>query len=217
MLSHAETKAIYDRLGVGQEKGSYFEAPALAILRQQAEFAHARAVFEFGCGTGSFAAILLAQELAADAHYLGLDQSSTMVQLAATQVGRFGLRAAVVHSGGEMIIPLRTGAVDRFVSNYVLDLLPPAEIHQLIVEAHRVLTPAGGLLCLTSLTHGTTPFSRLVMAGWQLRYQLYPASVGGCRPIRVNEFLDATQWGLCHRSTSITRGLASEIVIAARR
>ncbi len=216
MLSHTETKAIYDRLGVGQEKGSYFEAPALAILRQQAEFADARSVFEFGCGTGSFAATLLAQELAADAQYLGLDQSSTMVQLAATQVARFGSRAAVVHSGGEMAIPLGSGTVDRFVSNYVLDLLPPAEIHQLMAEAHRVLTP-GGLLCLASLTHGTTPFSRLVMAGWQLRYQLYPAGVGGCRPIAVPPFLVASQWALRHRSISITRGLASEIVVAARR
>lgn len=216
MLSHTETKAIYDRLGIGQEKGSYFEAPALAILRQHAAFADARTVFEFGCGTGSFAATLLAQDLAADARYVGLDQSSTMVQLAAKQVARFGTRTTIVQSGGDMLLPLGTGTADRVVSNYVLDLLPPLEIHQLLAEAYRVLVH-GGLLCLTSLTHGTTPFSRLVMAGWQARYQLYPASVGGCRPIRVNDFLDATQWTLRHRFTSITRGLASEIVIAARR
>ncbi len=216
MLSHTDTKAIYDRLGIGQEKGSYFEAPALALLRQYADFAAARHVFEFGCGTGSFAATLLAQELAADASYVGLDQSSTMVRLAATQVARFGLRSAVLQSGGTMVLPLANGTVDRFVSNYVLDLLPVAEIEQLLTEAHRVLAPEG-LLCLTSLTYGTTPLSRLVMGGWQLRYQLQPASVGGCRPIAVLDFLDSHMWALRHHTHSTTRGLASEIVVAARR
>jgi ubiquinone/menaquinone biosynthesis C-methylase UbiE len=216
MLSHTEAKQFYDRLGARQDKGSYFEAPALAILRQQAAFATAQRLFEFGCGTGSFAAAILADELPTAATYLGLDQSTTMVQLAAARIAPFGARATVALSGGAMTLPAATGAVDRFVCNYVLDLLPATDIGQLLTEAHRTLRP-GGLLCLTSLTHGTTPRSRLAMAGWQAIYLINPQRFGGCRPIAVTPYLDEARWALCHRAISITRGLASEVVIARRR
>ena len=216
MLSHAEIKTIYDQLGERQDRGSYFEAPALAILREHAAFSTAQRLFEFGCGTGTFAAALLAETLPAAACYVGLDQSTTMVQLAAAQVKRFGPRATIVQSAGTMSLPIASAAVDRFVSNYVLDLLAVGEIEQLLAEAHRILIP-GGLLCLTSLTHGTTPYARLVMAGWQALYALAPQRVGGCRPLAVTALLPANQWQVQHRAVSITRGLASEVVIAVRR
>jgi ubiquinone/menaquinone biosynthesis C-methylase UbiE len=216
MLSHTEAKQFYDHLGARQDDGSYFEAPALALLRQHAAFATAARVFEFGCGTGSFAAAILADELPAAATYLGLDQSTTMVQLAAARVAPFGARATIVASNGAMTLPVATGTVERFVCNYVLDLLPAEEIAQLLAEAHRILRP-GGLLCLTSLTHGTTLRSSLAMVGWQAIYLINPQRFGGCRPIAVTPYLDEARWALCHRAISITRGLASEVVIAARR
>ncbi len=216
MLSHTEAKDFYDRLGARQDEGSYFEAPALAMLRQHAAFATAQRLFEFGCGTGSFAAAILADELPANATYVGLDQSTTMVQLAAARVAPFGARATVALSGGAMRLPVATGTVDRFVCNYVLDLLPADEIAQLLAEAHRTLCP-GGLLCLTSLTHGTTPRSWLLMTGWQAIYLINPQRFGGCRPIAVIPYLHEVRWEVRHRAISITRGLASEVVIAARR
>ena len=215
MLSHDEIKAVYDKLGAAQDTVSFFEAPALALLRQHAALERARAVFEFGCGTGSFAATLLADDLPAAACYVGLDQSTTMVQLAAARLTRFGPRAIVLQSDGTITLPASTGGVDRFVCNYVLDLLPEREIVALLAEAHRVLQP-GGLLCLTTITHGTTPVSRVVMQGWQLLYWLQPERLGGCRPIAVHSLLDHNQWTVRYQTISITRGLASEVVVAAR-
>jgi hypothetical protein len=94
-----------------------------------------------------------------------------------------------------------------------LDLLAVADIQSFLTEAHRVLRPEGSL-CLAGLTYGNTPLSRLVMAGWQLRYQLQPASVGGCRPMQLTAFLDRRLWRLRHYTVVTVRGLASEVLIA---
>ena len=79
-------------------------------------------------------------------------------------------------------------AFDRFVSNYVLDLLSPADIAAVLVDAHRVLRP-DGLLCLVSLTHGTTRLSRAVTATLDPHPPLRPSLVGGCRPIELRNYL----------------------------
>ena len=53
---------------------------------------------------------------------------------------------------------------DRFVSNYVFDLLSGEDIHALLKEAHRVLVP-DGYLCASSLTEGLTPYNAMVAYG----------------------------------------------------
>lgn len=212
-MTHTQARTVYDRLGAKQDAGAYYEEPAQAALLQHGRWAEASSVFEFGCGTGSFAQKLLTNHMQADAHYCGMDQSTTMVQLASSRLARFGTRATVMLSGGAANLLVADHSFDRVVSNYVLDLLPVTEIQQFLAEAHRVLHP-DGLLGLVSLTYGETPLARLVMAGWQLRYQLQPTTVGGCRPIRLVDFLDHQQWRLRHRSVVTIWGLASEILVA---
>jgi len=213
VLSHAQTRTIYDRLGAKQDAGAYYEEPALANLLQHGRWAEVNSVLEFGCGTGSFAQKLLGHHLPATAHYLGMDQSRTMVQLAAHRLHDFGPRATVLLSGGAVKLLAADQSLDCVVSTYVLDLLAVGDIQTFLAEAHRVLRPEG-VLCLVGLTYGNTPLSRLVMAGWQLRYQLLPASVGGCRPMRLTHLLDRRLWGLRHYAVVRVHGLASEVLIA---
>lgn len=213
MLSHAQARMIYDRLGAKQDAGAYYEAPALANLLQHGRWGAVNRVLEFGCGTGSFAQKLLSHHLPPAACYVGMDQSRTMVQLTASRLRNFGSRATILLSGGAVNLLVADQSLDCVVSNYVLDLLAPADIQTFMVEAHRVLRP-DGKLCLVSLTYGNTPLSRLIMAGWQLRYQLQPASVGGCRPIRLVDFLDDRLWRLRHCAVVTTWGLASEVLVA---
>lgn len=216
MLSHIQARAVYDRLGARQDRGAFYEAPALAALVDHAQLAEARCVFEFGCGTGSFALTLFNDYLPSDALYVGMDQSTTMVWLAAQRLAPFGQSAAILLSSGAMTIPAADQSFDRVITTYVLDLLSEADICAFVAEARRVLRP-NGLLGLVSLTYGNTPFSTLVMWGWQQRYTMQPARLGGCRPIRLVDFLHAEQWQLRHRQVLTTWGLASELVIAAPR
>src|SRR5262249_22036871 len=174
---HTAARTLYDRIGRWQDTQRFYEDCATTELIAHAAFPTARSVFEFGVGTGRFAAHLLADHLPAAAHYLGIDISETMSALARKRLAPWGDRARVEQSDGSPRIPARDATVDRFVSTYVLDLLSSDDIAAVLVEARRVLSPEG-LLCLVSATHGRTPGGRLIMGVAARIHSLSPALVG---------------------------------------
>lgn len=214
-LSHEEARRIYDFIGSKQDSQAFYEDVATRDLVRHGEFATARAVFEFGCGTGRFAKTLLAEHLGAKARYVAVDVSPKMVALARQKLSEFGDRARVVLSDGNPRTSEPAASFDRFVSNYVLDLLSEEDIRSVVAEAHRLLRP-GGLLCLASLAPGKDVLSRAVMAVWSFLHGLNPKLVGGCRPIDLLPFLSDNRWKLRHRQGFAPYGLPSEAVIAER-
>ncbi len=215
-LSRAEARAFYDGFGSRQDGQAFYEDAALGRLVAHAAFSGAARVVEFGCGTGRFAERLLGELLPPAAVYLGVDLSATMVDLARARLARFGGRARVEQSAGEPRLPLAAGSADRFVSNYVLDLLPASEIDAVVREARRLLV-AGGRLCVTGLTYGSGPLSRLVSGLWGGVQRLAPKLVGGCRPVRVAGYLEDGAWRSIHHSTVVAFGIPSEVLVAERR
>lgn len=111
------------------------------------------------------------------------------------------------------MLPLQDESCDRFVSNYVLDILSADEIKSVLREAQRILKP-NGLLCLTGLTFGKGLFSKAWTAFWNLRFNLNPKWVGGCRPVALTEFLD--NWEVLHHNVVTVRGITSEVVVAQK-
>ncbi len=216
MLSRDEARAFYDRFGAKQDSQGFYEDAPLAELVEHADFDEAEAVFEFGCGTGRFAESLLEHHLPLTASYRGVDLSETMVALARERVKRFENRAEVAHSDGSMRISAPEGTVDRVVSTYVLDLLPDEDIRKFLGESLRVLT-GDGKLCLAGLTRGTTVLSRLVTLAWSLIYWLRPALVGGCRSVRMLDYLDDGDWEILYRRVVIRYGIPSEVIVATPR
>lgn len=216
MLTTEEARRFYDRFGARQDSQGFYEDAATADLVAHAAFAEARAVAEFGCGTGRFARRLLGDELPTEATYVGFDQSSTMCDLTRERLAPFGDRARVVRTDGGTALLLADGACDRFVSNFVFDLLPEAAIEALLREAHRVLAP-GGRLCITGLTHGATAVSKAVTALLKAVHALRPALVGGCRPVAVADHLDPAAWEVLHRRAVTAWGISSEVLVAGRR
>ena len=215
-LSPAQAKSFYDRLGLRQDWQSFFENPAINELIAHAAFDSAHSVFEFGCGTGSLAARLLQRHLPTDARYVGVDISSTMTSLAKERLKPWSERALVHQSDGSPRISEWDRSFDRFVSTYVLDLLPPDFTDQLLSEAHRLLEP-GGKLCLVSMTFGTSPVSRAFCWGWQRLWRLRPGIVGGCHPIELSEYLRPEWWKPDHRATVTSWGVPSEVLVASAR
>jgi SAM-dependent methyltransferase len=189
-LSHDEAHRFYDRFGARQDAQTCYERPALERLLPELRLAEAHALVEFGCGTGRLAAELLATQLSPECRYLSLDLSATMVGLARARVAPFGARAEVRQTDGAPRIDAPDGAFDRFLSCYVLDLLPEDEIRALLAEAHRVLAP-GGLLGVAGLTRGEHGLSAVMSRVWTSIHQLRPALVGGCRPVAVAAQLPA--------------------------
>src|SRR5688572_6789419 len=106
-------------------------------------------------------------------------------------------------------LPVADASYDRFLSNYVFDILAVELIRGLIGEAHRILIP-GGKLCLVSLTHGERAFDRFVSFTWSCVHAIHPAIVGGCRPISLNTLLEPDIWRIDHRSLVCRFGVCSE-------
>jgi ubiquinone/menaquinone biosynthesis C-methylase UbiE len=138
-----------------------------------------------------------------------------MVDIAARRVEPFGDRATVERTEGEPRLPQPDGWGDRVVSTYVLDLLSDEDIRIVLGEAHRVLRP-GGMLCVVGITPGEAGLSRLLMNVWQRIHALKPILVGGCRPLRVADYLDQQQWQPLHHSVVTAWGVSSEVTVARR-
>lgn len=215
-LSRQQARAFYDRFGAKQDAQAYYEDPANRELITRAAFPDARAVVELGCGTGRLAETLLAAHLPGAATYLGLDISPTMIRLAGRRLARFEPRAAVRLIDGSLPLDLPGGVCDRFVSTYVLDLLPEEEIRTVVREAARVLEPAG-LLCLTSLGRGSSRLARLVAAGIATIHAWRPSLVGGCRPLHLLDYLPPDQWEVRYAGAVAPYAIPSDIVVASAR
>jgi ubiquinone/menaquinone biosynthesis C-methylase UbiE len=215
-LTPDQARRVYDRIARAQDWQRFYEDAATAELVAHAGFDNAHAVVELGCGTSRFAAALLTHYLPADASYVGVDLSPRMVALASERLEPWRHRANVTLVDGGTAMPAADGAADRFVATYVFDLLGPDAARAALSEARRVLAP-GGLLCATGLTTGERGLARFVSRAWTGLWARWPALVGGCRPIRLVDALDSSDWDVRHHGTVVAWGVASEILIATRR
>jgi ubiquinone/menaquinone biosynthesis C-methylase UbiE len=217
MLTHEQATCFYNQLGAKQDWQAFFETPATRDLIAHAAFESAQAVFEFGCGTGTFAERVLTHHLPPQATYLAVDSSPTMVRLAQSRLARFGERVTVRQTDGSLPkAGERPGSCDRFVSNYVLDLLSPTDIAQLLDEARRLLV-ADGSLCLVSLTRGSTSLAHLVTWTWTRLHALEPRLVGGCRPLELRDYLPDTGFHVDYAQVVTRFGVPSEVVVASKQ
>jgi ubiquinone/menaquinone biosynthesis C-methylase UbiE len=215
ILSYRQAKAFYDRFGKKQDWQSFYEDVATEALIRNGQFDRANSVLELGCGTGRFAERLLEKHLPANASYIGVDISETMVALAEERLARFGSRAQLHLTEGSPRLDFESGAFDRFVSNYVFDLLRSEDIGAVLEEARRVLSE-GGLLGLASLTHGFTCVSRIVEGIWTTIYAIRPTFVGGCRPISLSEVVTEPNWRVRYDDKFSSYGVPSEVLVAQK-
>ena len=122
-LSHEEARRTYDRIGSLQDSQAFYEDRATSLVLVHGDFTSAEFVFEFGCGTGRFALRLFEEYLSDMARYRGVDVSPKMVRLAQTRLASYSPRAEVVLTEGKPPVDEPAESYDRFVSNYVFDLL----------------------------------------------------------------------------------------------
>jgi ubiquinone/menaquinone biosynthesis C-methylase UbiE len=213
-FSHDEARVFYDRFGSKQDWQRFYEKSAVTDLVRSLDLGSAKSVFEFGCGTGWLAESLLSDHLPADARYTGIDISTTMIKLAKRRLERFWPRARVLLTEGEMRLDFASNSFDRFLSTYVIDLLPEGDIESLISEAHRILAP-NGLLGVVSLTSGFTPLTRLVEKIWFTLYRIRPALVGGCSPVSPEAFVK-TGWKIQRLRAINSFGVPSVVLVAKK-
>lgn len=216
ILTPEQASRVYDRIGRFQDWQVLYEGAAISELVGHASFDTAKSVFEFGCGTGAFAANLLKTIAPSDCQYVGVDVSPNMVRQATSRLRRWPSRALVRLTNGTSRLHEPDGAFDHFVSNYVFDLLAPEYAVGIVAEAHRILR-SGGKLCLVSLTWGTSGFSKIVTALWQSVWRLNPHLVGGCRPVDLRNLLMPREWSIDYHRSVTSFAIASDVLVASRR
>jgi len=214
-LTPEQASRVYDRIGRLQDWQAVYEGRAIREVIRLGSFDSAKSIFEFGCGTGAFAARLLKNCLPPACRYVGIDVSPRMVRLATSRLKTWAGRTSVGLSNGSPRVHEPDGAFDRFVSNYVFDLLAPEYAAAIISEAHRVLSSCGKL-CLVSLGCGTSGLSRIATVLWERVWRLKPELVGGCRPVDLSSLLMPGQWSIDHRRKFVSFGVASEVIVASR-
>ncbi len=215
MLSKEQIRSFYDRFGAKQDWQRFYEGAAVQDLVAHGDFDKAQAVFEIGCGTGWLAAKLLGQRLPKSATYLCFELSTTMVALSKKRLSEYGARARVHLTDGSLKLGLQDSQYDRFLSNYVFDLLAAEEIQFLLEEAHRILVPEG-LLCAVSLTYGDTLPSQGIAWLWRRIFGIRPSLVGGCRPVRLLDFVSEKMWNVLHHNLVTAFGVPSEVIVARK-
>jgi SAM-dependent methyltransferase len=214
-LSSAAARSVYDRIGRAQDAQAFFEDKATDELVAHSKLESARSVFEFGCGTGRFAAFLIARHLSKEAVYRAVDLSPVMVELARGRLIPYAERASVRLTEGGPPTDEPSEAYDRFFSNFVLDLLSKDEIGAVIDEAHRLLR-SGGMLGLCSLTEGFTAAGRAFIWIWARVHSFRPSLVGGCRPLELLPFLSERHWRVRHHARVVQWGVPMDVVVAER-
>lgn len=215
-LAPQDARRVYDRIGRLQDTQAFYERPATTALIGAGEFGTARHVFELGCGTGALAAGLLADELPAQATYLGVDVSPRMVSLASRRLAPWNERAEVRQTDGRPPLGPETGTVDRFVATYVFDLLADQDIVAMVAEARRLLAPQGRL-CATSITHGHDRVPRTVSSVWDWAARRAPSLTGGCRPLELDQYLPSDEWEVIVNDQVTAWGVTSQVLVAEPR
>lgn len=214
-LSHEQARNTYRWMTTAVELVGIYEDIATRKLLPYARLDQAEQVFEFGCGTGRFAEQLLRDALPAGARYTAIDVTPDMVARTQRRLSEYADRVDITQSDGDAPTKQPTAAYDRFLSNYVFDLLPESEIVAVLDQAHRMLRP-GGLLCVSSMAPAHGPLSRLCVGLWTAIYRVSPALVGGCRPIQMAPLLDPQKWRIIHQEVVTPLGLPLEILAAER-
>ena len=214
-LSHQEARRTYDRVGASQDSHGFYEERAIALVLLHGNLTSAESVFEFGCGTCRFALRLFEEYLSDTACYRGVDLSPEMIRVARDRLASHSQRAEVILTEGAPPIDEPAASYDRFVSNYVFDLLSLDDIRAVLREAHRILRP-DGLLCLSGLTSGIGLSSWIVAGAITWIQSLHPSMVGGCRPLDLLPFLPESEWKVQHHSKVSAFSIPSEIVVAKR-
>jgi len=215
VLSHQDARRAYDRIGSLQDSQAFYEDRATDALLRHGDFGAADSVFELGCGTGRFALRLFTDFLSPDARYRGVDLSPRMVSLARRRLAPYAPRARVALTDGGPPTDEPAESYDRFISNYVFDLLSEDDIRGVLRQAHRMLRP-DGLLCLTGLSTGVGPLSRSVARIWSWVQAHRPSWVGGCRPIDVLPLLSGSCWQVRSHTKLVAFGITSEVLVARK-
>jgi ubiquinone/menaquinone biosynthesis C-methylase UbiE len=140
---------------------------------------------EVAVGTGMSLAELTSQT--GPGGVVGIDLSPAMLNLARRRLAEAGANSVPLLRADARHLPFRGASFDCLLNSYMLDLIPTADLAQVLGEFRRVLKPCGRLV-LANLTEGEGQDSAF-SESWKESYRADPARLGGCRPVLASPFV----------------------------
>jgi ubiquinone/menaquinone biosynthesis C-methylase UbiE len=186
---------------------SLFEARAARRAYESARLAGGESLLEVAVGGGEFFSVLAKSGRLE--RCVGVDLSAPMLtrarrRLAARGVGRCNLCRASALS-----LPFGNATFEILFNLYMIDLLMDEDVPAVLREFARVVRPGGRLILLSMARQ-----SRVINAVWMWLYRRSPVMTGGCRPVPVEEMLEANGWKIDLREVISQCGFRSELIVA---
>ena len=214
-ITRRQVQRFYDRLGKRYELAEGFESTAKRRGLQVLHLVPGLKVVEIGIGTGLTYLELLTR-VSPGGFVTGLDLSPVMLWISRRRAMlRRGEQRPALVLGDALRLPYADNSFDRLFSSYTLDLLPLEDIPMVLSEFFRVLQP-GGRMALVGMTEPEGLLSQGLIGAWRALYQVEPAWLGGCRPLRLRPFVEAAGFTFVQRWYVSQWGVPSEVVSAVK-
>jgi ubiquinone/menaquinone biosynthesis C-methylase UbiE len=208
ILPTLAAQKFYDRIGLRYDWFEFYEGRAKEHAFKELHLTSGLKVLSVGVGTGKELGKIKAA-ISPGGTAFGLDLSPVMAQLTRERTG------STVCQADARILPYMDLAFDRLYAAYVLDLLPLADIGQLLMDFRRVLSPSGELVLL-ALTEGIDLPSRALVSIWKGVFAISPAMCGGCRPLELCQLVQEAGFTNIKRQVIVQVGVPSELISAQK-
>ena len=199
---------IYDSLGKRYDWFGGYEARAKERSVEMLELTPGLKLLEVGVGTGKQHSRLQAA-LAPSGTAYGIDLSRVMLDLTRQRTSAPLCQADAHH------LPFPSGSFDQLYTSYVLDLMPRADLPDILAEFRRVLKD-GGRAVLVAFTEGVDIPSRALVAVWKGLYEISPIACAGCRPLQLAALLEQAGFTQVQREVVVQLAMPSEILLASK-
>ncbi len=206
ILSAPAAQKFYDRIGSRYDWFEFYEGRAKEQALHALQLFPGLKVLSVGVGTGKELERIQAA-IQPGGIVFGLDYSPVMASLAKDRGG------TTICRGDARRLPFADQSFERLYASYVLDLLPAEDFPSLLQDFKRVLS-VGGKLVILALTEGIDPLSRALVSLWKGVFAISPAVCGGCRPLQLQERVQAAGFKQVKRQVIVQAGVPSELISA---
>jgi len=207
-VSQKDISAIYDKIAwVYDIWGKLTESRARNRAIELAKIKDGQNILEVAVGTGLAFYELVKRN--PHGNNSGIDLSQGMLDKAKARLGKLSGANYTLGLGTAFALPQGDRSIDILINNYMFDLIPFEEMDKVLLEFKRVLKP-GGRLVLVNMTKGERFGSGL----YDFIYRLSPATMGGCRGVRMSDKLKQRGFSVEAREYYQQLLFPSEVIIA---
>ena len=173
--------SVYDLFGILMESKARQRALDFAAIK------NGEKILEVALGTGlNFVEILKRNPRG---WVEGIDISMKMLERARKRISKTGQQNYTLHLCDCRHLPFDDAAFDILINQYMFDIFPVEDFRPILLEFKRVLKD-GGKIVLVNMTKREKWLNQI----YEEIYKLKPPLLAGCRGIRIQPFLEATNW-----------------------